>query len=214
MNQTFFCFIGYIQVSGYNPESDVRMRLGRRYLVQFDLQSAFVLMVSVPHLDMLFDQGCHTNSLELLQELFHTDDWGKHPNAPGTSTNCFFKSTAKPSDLPVTRVTVNESYAVAHARASQRGPTTATGKENANRDNSQVCGLIPLWKACGSKPPDPVLSDRNLYLILNFTVTMRVPDESDFKGCRIIFSFHQVGSFFGILSALKVTISLDSYSQV
>ena len=180
--------LGYVQVSGYNPESDVLVQLGHSYWVLFVLPSAVVVMLSVPHLDTYYSHGCVRGSLELFQETHDTGD-REGQRTPGTSSSCFVPLATEPSDLSVTRVTVNGS-AVANDQwsLSTPGSVTAPRREKTNSGNSPACSLKPVWKACGTSPPDPMLSDRSLRLHVKLTYT----EVNYAEGFRSIFTFHQV----------------------
>ena len=128
------------------------MELGHSHWVLFVVQSYVVVMLSVPHLDVPPSQD---GSVKLFQEPYHAEDRQGPQHTEGRSSSCFIPLTIEPSDLTVTRVTVNVSDLAAHDRwvSSERVSMVEVKRENKGRGDSVGCGMKLLWKVLTTKLP-------------------------------------------------------------
>ena len=188
-------------MSGYNPESQVTMRLGLDHWVLFVLPSTHVLMISVPHLDTaplrdLFLSACGHTILQLFQEHRSTDqhDTDRSLDTRGTDTVCEIGRTVTRPYFSVTRLTINGSYIKTTKLVSldEREPSVSARRQTAFKTD---CGsLKQLWRVCDASLPEPVVSDSNLRLHVQSREMQMNIDSTGLEGLRVIFTFHQVCS--------------------
>ena len=183
-------FSGYVQTSGFNPESDIYMIMGYSHWVLFSVPSAYAIVVSVKHMQERPLPGtCPMDgTLKLFQEHRQTAiNVTGLLDSEGGDSGCEIPLDWTATDSSVTQVTVNGSTVLADLHGLFDNSTFARTDVNAH------CGrLEEVWTLCDSRLPDPYVSENDLRLHVISELNPRFPGQRVWEGFRLIFTFHKV----------------------
>ena len=182
---------GYIQMSGYNPESNIEMASGYNHWVMFALPSSYVAMLSIPHLDTPVFGNPPKSSVRLYQERGQSAEESGNLRVKGASKKCMNLLGPERDDFQFFQVTVNRSYITTDdlTYRSTQGLAMTTRKQ---RGEFRECGRFVLtWNDGGQIIPEPVVSNSNMWL---HAISVLDPNTLSYyyEGFRLIFTFHLV----------------------